>query len=406
MDRWLSVPCVVLLACTPKEPPPSKAGPAVAPSTRSSASASTRASPAAVRAEPPGPAPTSVKVEFPTDGGLPGLRLGQLFDIGPAGPATATSTGIVFLTRKDQVLKVPLTGPDPVRAKLGSVAAEPPELAPLGRAPAVAGGMVYWVSRGRLVRRSLAGESEVEVLRDDARETCRTSAVELGGATFVSYLGKPDAEGTSHARLWSTNGPPLDLTPEGAGASSTALAALEPNRLLAVSIDGRSAMTPLHARTLELIDGRAKLTDDVVVWVGGPAQSYTEVTAGASGGVGWAAVPLERDATHFGLATLELGAKPRLDTEVSFFDYPNGLDLAPVALAELCGRAVLAFVRPVLAAPRSPAELVLSDPSSGRTLRVAEARGFAGVSVSQAAGGGLIAYVADGRTWAAGIGCD
>ena len=97
--------------------------------------------------------------------------------------------------------------------------------------------------------------------------------------------------------------------------------------------------------------------------------------------------------------------KPRMDTEASFFDYPNGLDLAPAAAADVCGRAVLAFVRPTLAAPRSPAELVLSEPASGRTVRVAEARGFASVSVSAAAGGGLLAYVADGRTWAVGIGC-
>jgi hypothetical protein len=94
-----------------------------------------------------------------------------------------------------------------------------------------------------------------------------------------------------------------------------------------------------------------------------------------------------------------------MDTEASFFDYPNGLDLAPAAAAELCGRAVLAFVRPLLAAPRSPAELVLAEPASGRTVRVAEARGFASVSVSAVAGGGLLAYVADGRTWAVGVGC-
>jgi hypothetical protein len=346
-----------------------------------------------------------VKVELGTDGGLPGLRLGQVFDIGPAGPATASSAGVVLLTRKDQLLTAALAGSDPSRATLPAVTADAAELAPLGRGPAVAGGRAYWVSRGRLVRRALGGGGELEVLRDDAREVCRTSAVELEGTTLVSYLGKPDDEGTSRARVWSSKGPPVELTPDGAGASSVALTLLDPGQALAVAIDGRSAMTPLHARTIEVAGAHTKLAEDVIAWVGGPARSYTEVIAGASGGVGWAAVPLERDATHFGLATLELGPKPRMDTEASFFDYPNGLDLAPAAAAELCGRLVLAFVRPTLPAPRSPAELVLAEPSSGRTLRVAQARGFAGVSVAAASGGGLVAYVADGRTWAVGVGC-
>lgn len=405
MVRWLAVPCLALLACDRKEAPAPRPGAALSASTRPAASAKPVAAESAPRPRPPAPAPTSVKVELQADGGLPGLRLGDLFDLGPAGPVTTSSTGVVFLTRKDQLLEVKVTGSNPARAKLPAVTADASELAPLGRGPSIAGGMAYWVSRGRLVRRALAG-GELEVLRDDAREACRTSAVEVGGVTLVSYLGKPDAEGASHARLWSSRGAPLDLTPEGAGASSTALAVLGPAEVLSVSIDGRSAMTPVHARVVMLADGRATLAEDVVVWVGGPAHSYTEVIAGASGGIGWAAVALERDATHFGLATLELGPKPHMDTEVSFFDYPNGLDLAPAAMAELCGRLVLAFVRPTLAAPRSPAELVLAEPASGRTQRVAEARGFASVSLSAAPGGGLVAYVADGRTWAVGARCD
>jgi hypothetical protein len=402
MLRWLLVPCVALLGCARKEAPAPRPHPPGAASSRAGAPFQSASN---AVARPPAPPPTSVKVEFPADAGLSGLRLGELFDIGPAGPATASSTAVVLLTRKDQLLTAPLVGSDPSRAKLPAVNAEAAELSPLGRGPSIASGTAYWVSRGRLVRRALGGGGELEVLRDDAREACRTSAVEIQGTTLVSYLGKADEEGTSRARLWSSSGAPLDLTPDGAGASSVALTLLGPDQALAVAIDGRSAMTPLHARVIEVNGGRAKLAEDVVAWVGGPAQSYTEVVAGSSGGNGWAAVPLERDATHFGLATLEIGPKPRMDTEASFFDYPNGLDLAPAAAADLCGRLVFAFVRPTQAAPRAPAELVLAEPGSGRTLRVAQARGFAGVSVSAAAGGGLLAYVADGRTWAVGIGC-
>jgi hypothetical protein len=267
------------------------------------------------------------------------------------------------------------------------------------------GAFGYWVSRGRLLRRGTKGDGALEVLASDARESTRTNAEEIAGLSFVSYLGKPDEEGTSHALLWASNGGTLALTPDGAGASSVSLTKLDEKTMLAVSIDGRSGMTPLHARTITVEGGLAKLGEDVVAWVGGPAQSFTEVVAGASGGSAWAAVPLERDATHFGLATLDLGTTPRMDVEASFFDYPNGLDLAPAAAAELCGELRLAFVRPTGRAPRSPAELVLADPQTARIVRVAGARGFASVSLSATPKGGMVAYVADGRTWVRAIAC-
>jgi hypothetical protein len=116
-------------------------------------------------------------------------------------------------------------------------------------------------------------------------------------------------------------------------------------------------------------------------------------------------VPLERDATHFGLANVDLGSEPHMDSEVAFFEYPNGIDLAPVAPAELCGKAHVAFVRPTTRAPRSPQELVLARLGTNEAVTLANARGFASVSLIGVPGGGLVTYVADGRTWARGLGC-
>jgi hypothetical protein len=116
-------------------------------------------------------------------------------------------------------------------------------------------------------------------------------------------------------------------------------------------------------------------------------------------------VPIERDMTHFGLANVDLGTEPRMDADVAFFDYPNGIDLAPVSTAELCGRAHVAFVRPTASVPRSPQELVLARLGTSESVTLANARGFASVSLASMAGGGVVTYVSDGRTWARGLGC-
>ena len=158
-------------------------------------------------------------------------------------------------------------------------------------------------------------------------------------------------------------------------------------------------LTPLHARAISL-DGAPVLGPDVVAWVAGPAHSFTEVSAGSDGTNVWALLPIERDATHFGLATVALGSEPSMDAPVAFFDYPNGVDLAPVATAHLCGKTYVVLARPAAPAPRSPQELVMAPIAGGETAVLANASGFAAVSLSSAPGGGLVAYVADGRTWA------
>jgi hypothetical protein len=344
--------------------------------------------------------------EEPSDAGLPGLRFGELADVGPAAPATAFEEGVAFVTKDDRLLVARLAANAPAAsAKLETIEEVQAAFAPLARGPSLTGGAAYWVSKGRVVRRSTAPASTLEVLSDDARAATRTSAASMNGKPVVAYLGRSDAEGTSRARLWVDGGGAIDLTPEGAGASSVALAR-HGDGLLAVSIDGRSAMTPVHARKIEWKEGRPALAPDVVTWVAGPAQTWTEIVLGSSRGRAFAHLPIERDATHFGLATVDLGDDPRMDSSVSFFDYPNGIDLAPAAAVELCGRSYLSFARPVTKAPRSPQELVMAEAGGTRATVVANGRGFASVSLSPAPRGGLVVYVADGRTWARGLACD
>ncbi|HEY3498832.1 MAG TPA: hypothetical protein VGK73_29275 [Polyangiaceae bacterium] len=391
------------IACTRQAPTPEKRAATARPAPAPSAPAPPRAASSTARAEPEPEA--RVVQEVPSDAGLPGLRLGELADVGPAAPATAFADGVALVAKDDRLVVARLAKLPSSKAALEPIGEAQDAFAPLARGPSVAGGAAYWVSQGRLVRRGVAPGAALEILATDARNSTRTSAVELDGKAAVAYLGRPDDEGTSRARLWFEAGRSLDLTPEGAGASSVALARHGAG-LLAVSIDGRSAMTPVHARKLGWRDGRPELEPDVVTWVAGPAQAWTEIVLGSSRGRAFAHMPIERDVTHFGLATVDLGGDPTMDSSISFFDYPNGIDLAPAAAAELCGRSYLSFARPVGKAPRSPQELVLAEAGGNRFTVVANGRGFASVSLSPAPGGGLVAYVADGRTWARGLACE
>jgi hypothetical protein len=374
---------------------------------RAAASASTSAAPppARTKAKRPDPPEPILLPDVPADGGLFGLALRDLSDVGPAGPATATAEGVVMLTKSGRVLLArPAKGPVH-KGKIDSIREPAASFAVLGRPPAVAAGYAYWVATGRLVRRRADGSGELETLAGDARDGTRVAAVVAEHGVAVAYVVRPDAEGTSRVKLWLGPDRSFVLTPEGAGASSVALVSLDA-RLVAVSIDGRSAMTPLHARSVVVrASGAPELGPDVVVWVAGPAHSFTEVSAGTDGTSAWALLPIERDATHFGLASVPLGREPSMDAPVAFLDYPNGIDLAPIATARLCGKGYVALARPSAAAPRSPQELVLTPIAGGQTMVLANAAGFAAVSLAPAPKGGLVAYVADGRTWARGLEC-
>jgi hypothetical protein len=400
-----AVAVVALLGSAACEPKAKRETPPLGPS--ASAMAAARAGSAARPPLPPvsASAPPLPRAEPPLrvieelgDAGLALVSVGAAAEIGPAGPATATPDGVVLLTKDDRLLFARATA-----GKFSPVGEPAGTLAALGRGPAVAGGRAYWVSRGRLVRAPLSGGA-YEVLAEGARDGSRVAAQSHRNSTVAAYVTKPDAEGTARAKLWVEGGRSHDLTPDGAGASSVALAETH-DGVLAVSIDGRSGMTPVHARRVRLSGRDATLAPDVVSWIAGPAQTFTEIFAGFDERGGWAFLPIERDATHFGLASIELGNDPAMDAPVEFLDYPNGLNLAPVAASTLCGRTFVALVRPKRADPGSPQELVLAEAGSGARTSVADALGFASVSLSSAPSGGTIAYVADRKTFAHPLTC-
>jgi hypothetical protein len=234
------------------------------------------------------------------------------------------------------------------------------------------------------------------------------SVVNVDGKVAVAYI----AQGGSGlvARLWIEGQGEHELSPEGSAANSVALVSPAPGELIAVTLEGRSAMTPVHARRITLAkDGAPRLSDDVVVWVGSSAQPLTELTALATAaGDVRAFAAIERDITHFGLARIPVGSPPSSTSEASWHDYPNGMDPAPAATARICGESAVLFVKPAEARPHAPQELHLAvDRAKGLDPSQILARGrvFSDVSVAALEHGALVGYTADRRTWALTVRC-
>lgn len=333
--------------------------------------------------------------------------LDGLNDVGPAAPASAFAAGVVMITRTDELvvsklLAAPSKSKQPAAGALQDVELGPQNFWPVARGPATSATHAYWISKGRLVRRALAG-GELEVLAKDARDGTRVAVT--SSPDVVAYITAPADKQDSRAQVRLPDGKLLLLTPEGAAASSVSLTRVGDDVMVSY-IDGRSGMTPVHARRLRLKSGT--LDPDVVVWVSGATQGLTEVVSVGTDAAAWLALPVERDSTRFGLATLVVDKDPKMDPPLRWRTYANGLDRSPAAAAVLCGAPTAVYVRPIDARPGAHQELMLSEltlEEKARSEQVATARGFADVSLYPLPEGALLAYVADRRTWARLIRC-
>jgi hypothetical protein len=322
----------------------------------------------------------------------------------------------VFVTREGEALLARLKGPlskgsKPGRTKLEPLQTEATSFVASGVGPALVGGAAYFVSHGRLVRRRIGTDSGFDVLAPDAREGSRVAAAAAlpghdQGPAMVAYLARTTDRLV--AKLWVEGAGVRELSPEGTSISSVALAR-SGAELMALSLEGRTSMSPVHARRIRPKDDGVVLGADVVVWVGGSAVQLTELTAiGTASGEVHAFVPIERDMTHFGLARIEVDAEPRMDAEVWWRNYPNGIEPAATAVAWVCGVPVLLYARPADATPHAPEELHLApitETGLGASEVVARARLITNLSVAPLSEGALVSYVADKRTWACTVRC-
>lgn len=380
------------------------------------------------RRDEPAPLPEHSSAVDATDaaGSVSGpFVIDSLVDVAAAGPIAATERGIAMYNRDNRLQLARLEGPldaapEPRETR---VAALPDDAGPfvLARGPAVRRGLAYWVSRGHLLGQSLAaaGVGNALVLTDDARVGTRAavpvgSSRQLGSLPQVAaYIARPkEPEGPPIAKLWvEGHAAGFPLTDDLASSHSVALAAT-PRGLQAIFLEARTGMSSIHVRAVTFSKKHEpNLGEDHIVWVGGPARPTTELFALPSDEPRVKSfLTLERDITHFGLAGLDVPLAPGSEFPVDpdWRLYDNGIEPAPFALGEVCGRPVVALARPSSPVPHAVQELVLIDldaePRTPPAL-VARSRAFFDISLAGLNGGALLGYVADHRTWARSIRC-
>lgn len=217
---------------------------------------------------------------------------------------------------------------------------------------------------GAVYRTPLAGGEAKTIAK--ARNGTHIAAAPLGKQhAVVAWLEThPTSEGEMlQAFAALDDGEATRLSDEGAGATMVRLVA-RGEGALAVYMDTRTAMVPIHARGVALpAKGAAPaLGPDEVVFVGGPPERGVEIALAQGAGATFALLPIAKESAEFGMATLPIPDPPKHDVAAVWSLYPNGLDPAPIAATtDASDRegAIVARVRPRERAPGSPRVLEL-----------------------------------------------
>ena len=342
-----------------------------------SASASAPASallPAPERDAAPPVAPSSDAAASATDAALPdagpsACRLAY----GPAeqpfrGPAALVTSGnelklIANDGGKPRVYPIPLAAPLPASATL-SAPPKPSSFVAMRWPPCeIAGRWAYCVAVGGIVYRTTLGTSDTKQIAKSAPST-RISASSLGPdhAVLATLDSRRTSEGVMlQAFVTLDDFETTRLSDEGAGATVLRLVP-RGERAVALYLDARMAMLPVHARPISLRGKDLALADDAVIFVGGPPERGIDLTAAVAGKSLFALIATARETSDFGMATLPVAEEPKHDVQAVWSLYPNGLDPAPMAATihgTGDGPAWVARVRPSERAAGSPRILEL-----------------------------------------------
>lgn len=282
------------------------------------------------------------------------------------GQAALSVTGAELLviandSGKPRSFPVPITPPPPLSAPIAKVPTPPSFIAMRANPCELAGHFAYCPGPGGAIfRTTLQGRDAKQIAK--SQPGTRIAATSLGPHhTVVATLSaQRTTEGivmVAYATL--DDGETVRLSEEGAGATTVHLVP-RGEGALAVYLDARTAMTPVHVRPLSVKDDRLVLGADVVLFVGGPPERSIDFALARADSALFALIPTARETTTFGMAALPLREPLKEDVEPVWSAYPNGLDPAPIAASfEAGARALVARVRPREPMPASPRVLEL-----------------------------------------------
>lgn len=281
---------------------------------------------------------------------------------------------------------------------------EPAKAAPLP-ACAAAGGLFFCVDRSGGVRRSpRVGEPGQLLAR--ARPGSSVAAAPIAGSHSVyAYLGdRQTSEGSMTLAFAAIDdGPPVTLSEDGAGATFVTLAP-RGDEAVAMYIDARRVLTPVHAR---ILGGASRLTlgPDAVLFVGGggDARLLGAIAQGAPG-TELGLLATEKDEKSFGLAVIKIDEQPRDDARVTWSLYPSAMDRMAVAATQGVTPALVLRTRPLAANNAEERVLELGELDAGGAYKlvcaVAEGKWFQDLAVAADRRGGVwLAYTDGDGTW-------
>jgi hypothetical protein len=211
---------------------------------------------------------------------------------------------------------------------------------------------------GAIHRTDGGGENDTVVARARAGTPLSVAKIAPDHVLLAYIRDETTTEGQVRvAEMKLDDGPPVRLSDDGSGATYVELVS-RGESALAFTLDGRTAMTPAHVRVVRIVDGKASLSRDAVVFVGGPAERYTRGRVALSAdGAAFVVVASAHSLEGFGMAVVRLSDPPTEDEPVVWSMYPNGIDPAPIAVTRGVSPIRLARVRP--SAPEPGASLLL-----------------------------------------------
>lgn len=271
---------------------------------------------------------------------------------------------------------------------------------------AIAGRFAFCMDReGQIRRKTLAPGGEEKIVARGVPGTSIAAVTAPGGKSVLAYLGiKKTSEGlVMHAYAMLDDAPAIQLSEDGSGATFVALAPHEGD-LLAMYIDARTALTPVHARTLTA-HGELRLGKDAVVFVAdGSERRASGAIAAGPGGPAFLLMATAGEGTSFGMAAVKVDGEPKDDTRAVWSLYPNGLSPAPIAATVGVSPVRVARVRPASAEAGAWRALELGHLEANGDFKplcsVLESRAFTDVAVAvDKAGSVWIVYTSADGTW-------